>query len=159
MLEPPNIQHRGRRDYGHSFKMQVVHETLIPGASVSVVMRRRLTAPILRPPKAWATREEQQAPVRAAAPQEEKQRGKPRGIELRIGANSEVLTPSPSELGADVDGPRQRSDGAQAGGHMKSRPPGSGKREEGREVGTRHDWQPDERRLAHRRAQQVDKGS
>src|SRR4029453_9345286 len=105
MLEPPYIQHRGRRDYGHCFKMQVVHETLIPGASVSVVMRRRLTAPMLRPPKAWATREEQQAPVRAAAPQEEKQRGKPRGIELRIGANSEVLMPSPSELGADVDGP------------------------------------------------------
>ena len=39
-VEPPYIQHKGRRDYRRSFKLQVVRECMVPGASVSVVARR-----------------------------------------------------------------------------------------------------------------------
>lgn len=38
--EPPYIQHKRRRDYRHSFKLQVVRECVVHGASVSVVATR-----------------------------------------------------------------------------------------------------------------------
>ena len=39
-LNPPYIQHKCRRDYQRWFKLQIVRECMVPGASVSLVGRK-----------------------------------------------------------------------------------------------------------------------